>query len=880
MNSQTNLVHVRSTIAGSIVPASNIVFTAYSGAGSFSDGGAYNENICDTCHSTANHHQSDGVAPGGQDHKNSMDCRTCHAHIDGFSTDVALVTISAPHDTIVDCTYCHIGTDYEAVIPDSQCDQCHTPAGVLKGSYPTAPDVLSHDNANGGSGSYTYSFTCLDCHAPMYDQTNLQHVRSTLAGSIVPASNIVFTAYTGAGSFGDGIPYNENVCNTCHSLTNHHQSDGTAPGGQSHNDGQNCTSCHLHADAFMPSAAPTADAPHDTVADCNFCHTGGDYVTPIPNSQCEQCHTAAGVLKGSYPTAQDVGTHQSRECVECHDPMYSQTNLVHVRSTIAGSIVPASNIVFTAYSGAGSFSDGAAYNENICDTCHSSTNHHQSGGSAPGGQNHKDSTDCRNCHAHIDGFSTDPALTTVSAPHDSIGDCTYCHIGTDYEAVIPDSQCDQCHTPAGVLKGSYPTAQDVTTHAGSTYGPFSVTCIECHNPMYDSTNLSHIRSTIAGSIVPASNIVFTAQTGAGSFADGVPYNENVCNTCHSLTNHHQSDGTASGGQNHNDSQNCSNCHLHTDAFMPTAAPVADAPHDTVADCNFCHTGGDYVTPIPNSQCEQCHTAAGVLKGSYPTAQDVGTHQSRECVECHDPMNSQTNLVHVRSTIAGSIVPASNIVFTAYTGAGSFSDGAAYNENICDTCHSTSNHHQSDGAAPGGQNHKDSTDCRTCHAHLDGFSTDPALTTVSAPHDTVADCSFCHVGTDYEAVITDSQCDQCHTPAGVLKGSYPTAQDVTTHAGSTYGPFSVTCIECHNPMYDSTNLSHIRSTIAGSIVTASNIVFTAQTGAGSFGDGIPYNENVCNTCHSQTTLRTAAIAICIQMRLCRQQHLQRTHRMTR
>ncbi|MDH3568367.1 MAG: hypothetical protein OEM61_13560, partial [Desulfobacteraceae bacterium] len=98
------------------------------------------------------------------------------------------------------------------------------------------------------------------------------------------------------------------------------------------------------------------------------------------------------------------------------------------------------------------------------------------------------------------------------------------------------------------------------------------------------------------------------------------------------------------------------------------------------------------------------------------------------------MNSQTNLAHVRSTIAGSITPAT-ITFTAYTGAGSFSDGAPYEENVCDTCHSTANHHQSDGTAPGGQDHKNSTDCRTCHAHIDGFSADPALSAVSAPHDT-------------------------------------------------------------------------------------------------------------------------------------------------
>jgi hypothetical protein len=50
--------------------------------------------------------------------------------------------VSAPHDGIL-CQYCHVGTDYEAAIPDSKCDVCHTPGGSLKPSYPTAQDVLS-----------------------------------------------------------------------------------------------------------------------------------------------------------------------------------------------------------------------------------------------------------------------------------------------------------------------------------------------------------------------------------------------------------------------------------------------------------------------------------------------------------------------------------------------------------------------------------------------------------------------------------------------------------------------------------------------------------------------------------------------------------------
>jgi hypothetical protein len=544
MNSQTNLAHVSSTIAGSITPAT-ITFTAYTGAGSFSDGAPYEENICDTCHSTANHHQSDGTAPGGQDHKNSTDCRSCHAHIDGFATDAALVTISAPHDTVGNCDDCHVGTDYEAAIPDSKCDQCHTAGGALKGSYPTAQNVLGHTDAN-GSGGYTYNNMCVNCHNPMYDQTNIMHVRSTIAGSIIPAT-ITLTSFTGAGSFSDGAPYEENVCDTCHSQTLHHQADGTAPNGQNHQDSENCTGCHAHDAAFMPPSV-VADLPHDTITQCTYCHVGGSFANPIPNAQCEQCHTAGGALKGSYPTAQDVATHQTRDCIECHDPMNSQTNLVHIRNTIAGSITPAT-ITFTAYTGAGSFSDGAPYEENICDTCHSTANHHQSDGTAPGGQDHKNSTDCRTCHAHIDGFLSDPALSAVSAPHDTVGNCDDCHVGTDYEAAIPDSKCDQCHTAGGALKGSYPTAQNVTTHAGSTYGPFSVTCIECHNPMYNQTNLRHIRSTLTGSIIPTT-ITFTTYTGAGSFSNGAPYEENVCDTCHSQTNHHQAEGTAPGGQDH------------------------------------------------------------------------------------------------------------------------------------------------------------------------------------------------------------------------------------------------------------------------------------------------------------------------------------------
>ncbi|MDO8303693.1 MAG: hypothetical protein Q7T18_10670, partial [Sedimentisphaerales bacterium] len=130
----------------------------------------------------------------------------------------------------------------------------------------------------------------------MFAQTNLKHIRSSIATSIVPGSTVTFTAYTGAGSFADGIPYKENICETCHSLTNHHQSDGTTPGGQTHKDGADCRTCHTHGAGFADHLVNTpVPAPHNATA-CTACHTAPDsYVfgAAIPNAACQSCHGQA-----------------------------------------------------------------------------------------------------------------------------------------------------------------------------------------------------------------------------------------------------------------------------------------------------------------------------------------------------------------------------------------------------------------------------------------------------------------------------------------------------------------------------------------------------------------------------------------------------------
>jgi hypothetical protein len=328
----------------------------------------------------------------------------CDYLVDFNDPDCAIADV--PHDSIFDCTVCHDPGTYvlNAVIPNSKCDQCHTPTGSLKPSYPTAPDVMTHysDIYIDPTTGVLVNIDCVECHNPMRPQTNLYHIRDIIRG--IP---VIFTARTGPGSFAEGFPPYDGICEVCHTQTAHHQVDGTAPGGQSHNDGTDCTSCHTHEEGFVFGGE--CFGPHD-LQSCNTCHVAEpDYAAIIPDSACNQCHTATGSLKGSFPTAPDVETHQGNsfsfiiDCVECHTDHCNTNNIKLIRSTIERSIFPGSQIVFTALSGPGSFADGPPYEENICDTCHSMTDHHQADGSAPGGQTHNDGQTCTECHTHDPG---------------------------------------------------------------------------------------------------------------------------------------------------------------------------------------------------------------------------------------------------------------------------------------------------------------------------------------------------------------------------------------------------------------------------------------------------------------------------------------------
>jgi hypothetical protein len=208
----------------------------------------------------------------------------------------------------------------------------------------------------------------------------------------------------------------------CHTRTNHHQRDGTAPGGQSHFDGEKCTQCHLHSDGFKPTGGE-ATSPHNTAffnANCQLCHVETpdgriDFSAKIPDENCQRCHGerkthTSDTTKNPYASGKYTFDIM---CVDCHNPMLPVSgNRKLIRPVINftradGSSVSDSTILHTTIRGTGSFSDGAPYNENICDTCHSQTSHNRYDGT--GGSVHQDGSDytgqyCMICHDHNTSF--------------------------------------------------------------------------------------------------------------------------------------------------------------------------------------------------------------------------------------------------------------------------------------------------------------------------------------------------------------------------------------------------------------------------------------------------------------------------------------------
>jgi hypothetical protein len=94
-------------------------------------------------------------------------------------------------------------------------------------------------------------------------------------------------------------------------------------------------------------------------------------------------------------------------------------------------------------------------------------------------------------------------------------------------------------------------------------------CLFCHRA-HETPNASLVRDSVRKPDGSVSGIIFTATTGAGSFADGDGVYDGVCEVCHTSTLYYRNDGSAlvnhtSTGLDYSGTD-CTVCHTHLSGF--------------------------------------------------------------------------------------------------------------------------------------------------------------------------------------------------------------------------------------------------------------------------------------------------------------------------
>jgi hypothetical protein len=141
-------------------------------------------------------------------------------------------------------------------------------------------------------------------------------------------------------------------------------------------------------------------------------------------------------------------------------------------------------------------------------------------------------------------------------------------------------------------------------------GDWQPACTACHD-MHDpaSENLTLVsRSVYNRTLEIDAPVVFTAQSGPGSFDDGDPTaNDGICQVCHTATAYHLHDGT---GTAHYNGTDCTRCHPHSNGFIPVGGvsrhhSLYEQPILPGSVVPYPDSDGDRA-PDPNYTCLSCH----------------------------------------------------------------------------------------------------------------------------------------------------------------------------------------------------------------------------------------------------------------------------------
>ncbi|MDQ7062934.1 MAG: cytochrome c3 family protein [candidate division KSB1 bacterium] len=495
----------------------------------------------------------------------------------------------------------------------------------------------------------------------------------------------------------------------------------------------------------------------------------GQVGTPDPphwgnGIDCGSCHVAH--QGADVQLTNQVGN--ANLCMSCHNPAGLASNKPF---SDADRAVPGTSGTSHAWDVPATNSDYGAdlpinpelrlriYDGNIvCSTCHNQ--HKQTYSPFLRASNYQNAM-CKDCHAvrNVGSYRDDPnnrGSHPVGIPYPTDDsrffaspqnpalplvdpdrvECTTCHqvhfadsgganggAGDGYILRVPndDNLCKSCH--------AYQDHQ----------GMGCLTCHDVHDPQRQ--NIFIVRNAVDTPNSGTRSVVFTAETGANSFADGDSQYDGICEVCHTATKYHRNDGT--GDHSHNAGKNCTQCHTHENQFH-FEHPTANT------DCSNCHTD---MLAAHNDNCQACHPVDFTATIIGP----IGTWNG-ECSACHNPGVAETG--NLQTPTKG---------------------------HRCIVCHGQQ---METGNFEGfHKEHIDKANCVVCH----GFIPNTGTAIGSDNRDV---CAICHVGGKNDAV---QSIHKRHVPKGLSclechNGSRPPV-DVTD--GAPVGNARNVCQACHS-----------------------------------------------------------------------------------
>ncbi len=314
-------------------------------------------------------------------------------------------------------------------------------------------------------------------------------------------------------------------------------------------------------------------------------------------------------------------------------------------------------------------------------------------------------------------------------------------------------------------------------------------CADCHDFRNGSNNLMFVRDSISTPNSGDLSVVFTASSGANSFADGDNVYDGICEVCHTSSSHHQN--SDNGDHAHHAGSSCVSCHSHTDEFHPSGFP----DHSLFVS-PFIDDGNGVPSTTPATCTANCHSTSFGTDENNPKVHD-------SCLICHDGVTSPVTLISGFNNLlyggdaTGQYVPETNPF------------------NNCFTCHGTSNQTTSSQMYPNIGTHtgqvEATTDgtCETCHVDLADAMVQPLN---NAGH---AGCSSCHM--EPSMVLVGSaengpgNCVDCHGNESVVHDT------AVLHNNRVLGGLIADCSSCHDVttggFFDQSKIDTIHTTCA-------------------------------------------------------------------